>query len=133
MVGVVPVAALVLLAGSLPGYAEPCGDLRPADAQADGVVDEQGQFRFRLLLRDAHTLDALQHLRGGHAGNSLRKAWRFHRRHSVLPVRLRLLPFGARLTLRPGHVTRLPARCGQHTLSERIPSPSHPSRQNPAM
>jgi hypothetical protein len=37
--GAVTVAALVVLAGSLPGYAKPVGDLRPPDAQANGVVD----------------------------------------------------------------------------------------------
>ncbi len=40
MAGAVAMAALVVLAGRLPGHAEPGGDLRPPDAQADTVVDE---------------------------------------------------------------------------------------------
>jgi hypothetical protein len=36
----VSVAALVVLARRLPGNSEPGGDLRPPDAQADGVVNQ---------------------------------------------------------------------------------------------
>jgi hypothetical protein len=32
-------AALVVLAGRLPGHAQPGGDLRPPDAETDGLVD----------------------------------------------------------------------------------------------
>jgi hypothetical protein len=35
------VAALVVLAGRLPGHAEPGGDFWPPDARADGVVNER--------------------------------------------------------------------------------------------
>jgi len=38
--GVAAVAALVLLAGRLPGHAKPGGDLRPPDAQVYGLVDQ---------------------------------------------------------------------------------------------
>ena len=37
--GVVAMAALVVLAGRLPGDPEPGGDLRPANTEFDGVVD----------------------------------------------------------------------------------------------
>jgi hypothetical protein len=35
----VTMAALVVLTGRLPGYAEPGGNLWPADAQADSLLD----------------------------------------------------------------------------------------------
>lgn len=38
--GAAEMAALVLLTGCLPGHAELGGDLRPAEALADGSVDE---------------------------------------------------------------------------------------------
>jgi hypothetical protein len=37
--GAVAVAALVVLAGRLPGHPEPDGDLWPPNAQIDGMVD----------------------------------------------------------------------------------------------
>lgn len=49
--GVFAVAALVMLAGSLPGHPELCGDLWPADAQADGMVYEHREFRLGLFPR----------------------------------------------------------------------------------
>jgi hypothetical protein len=72
MAGIVAVAALVVLACRLPAHAEPIRDLRPADAQADSVVDEHGQFTLRFLLCNVDTSDPLQDLSGGHPGNSLR-------------------------------------------------------------
>jgi hypothetical protein len=50
--GVVAVAALVVLAGCLPGHAKPVGDLGPPDTQADGVVDQHRELRLCLLLRN---------------------------------------------------------------------------------
>ena len=38
--GAVAVAALIVLAGCLPGDAKLGGDLRPSDPEADGVLDQ---------------------------------------------------------------------------------------------
>lgn len=72
--GAVAVATLVVLAGRLSGHAKPGGDLWPPDAQADGVIDQNREFRLRLLLRDPGARDLLQHLGWGHPGDSLRQA-----------------------------------------------------------
>jgi hypothetical protein len=72
--GVVAVAALVMLAGRLSGHAKPGSDLRPSDAQADGVIDQNREFRLRLLLRNPGARDPLQHLGRGNPGDSLRQA-----------------------------------------------------------
>ena len=42
MAGAVAMAALVVLARSLPGNSEPGGDFRPSDAEAYGVVNQHG-------------------------------------------------------------------------------------------
>ena len=55
-------AALVVLAGCLPGHAQPIGDFGPADAQSDRLVDQSREFRRCLLLRSPGTLNPLQHL-----------------------------------------------------------------------
>jgi hypothetical protein len=54
--------ALVVLAGCLPGHAQLGGDLGPADAQSDRLVDQSREFRRCLLLRSPGTLNPLQHL-----------------------------------------------------------------------
>jgi hypothetical protein len=59
----VAVAALVVLAGRLSGHAQSGGDLRPSDAQADSVVDQDRKFRLCFLLRGLGILDPLKHLR----------------------------------------------------------------------
>lgn len=82
----VPVAALIVLAGCLPGHAKLGGDLRPSDAEADGVVDQCRKLRLCLLLRNLGAPDPLQHLRTRHPGNLLRLAGRF--RWCRPPVRL---------------------------------------------
>jgi hypothetical protein len=58
------VTALVMLAGRLPGHAKLDGDLRPADPEIHGVVDQLRQIRLCLLLCDPGELDFLQQLRG---------------------------------------------------------------------
>jgi hypothetical protein len=73
--GVVAMAALVVLAGTLPVHAKPAGDLRPSDAEADGMVHEERQLGLRLLLHDPDPPDSLQHLLRGHAGHTPRQAW----------------------------------------------------------
>ena len=40
----VTMAALVVLAGRLPGHAQPGGDLRPPDTEADSLVNEHREF-----------------------------------------------------------------------------------------
>ncbi len=62
--GVAAVAALVLLAGRLPGDAEPGGDLRPPDAHVYGLVDQRCEFRLDFLLRDSGLPDLLKYPRG---------------------------------------------------------------------
>ncbi len=71
--GAVAVAALVLLTGRLPGHAEPGGNLWPANAQVDGVIDQHRKVCLRLPLRDPSALDQLQHLGRGHPG--IRPRW----------------------------------------------------------
>ncbi len=79
-------AALVVLAGRLPGDPEPGGDLRPAKPELDGTVDQRCEFGFCPLLRDAGTPDPVQYLRRGHPGNLLCHARGFRWR-VVLPIR----------------------------------------------
>jgi hypothetical protein len=73
----VTVAALIVLASCLPGHAKLGGDLRPSEAEVNGVVDKCRKLRLCLLLRNPGAPDPLQHLRRGHPGNLLRLAGRF--------------------------------------------------------
>jgi len=66
------VAALVVLAGRLPGHFEPDGDLWPPDAQADGMVDEHREFRLGFVASESGTLDPREHLGCRQVGNALR-------------------------------------------------------------
>jgi hypothetical protein len=72
--GTVTVAALVVLAGCLPGDAELGGDLWPRNAEFDGVVDQRREFGFCLHLRNAGAPDPFQDLQRGHPGNLVRQA-----------------------------------------------------------
>ncbi len=56
-------AALMLLAGRLPAHPQVPGDVRPADAQRHGVVDQDRQLGLGLIPGDASTGDLLQRLR----------------------------------------------------------------------
>ena len=69
--GDVAMAALVALAGRLPGHPEPDGDLRPPDALIDGMVDERREFRLCLVPREPGVLDLLKHLGCRQVGNPL--------------------------------------------------------------
>jgi len=71
------VAALIVLAGCLPGHAKLGGDLRPSDAEADGVVDQRRKLSLCRLLRNPGAPDPLQHLGTRHPGNLLGLAGRF--------------------------------------------------------
>ena len=53
---IVPVAALVVLAGRLPAHFQAGGDLRPPDAQRDSVVDQGRRLRLGFLPHDAGAL-----------------------------------------------------------------------------
>ena len=97
----VAVAALIVLAGRLPGHAELSGDLRPSDPEANGVVDQRCKLRLCLLLRNPGVLDPRQDLRGGHPGSLLRLAGRLGERWP--PVRLCLLGYWARPALGLAH------------------------------
>jgi hypothetical protein len=59
--GAFPPTAQVMLTGRLPGHAELGGDLRPPDAEFDGMVDQCCEFGLSLLLRIAGAPDPLQH------------------------------------------------------------------------
>ncbi|HXZ69614.1 MAG TPA: hypothetical protein VEH31_01930 [Streptosporangiaceae bacterium] len=69
----IAVAALVVLAGRLPGHAEPGRDFWPPDAQADGVVDEHHEFGLCRFPREPDAFDPLQHLGRRQLRNSLRR------------------------------------------------------------
>src|SRR5438093_330458 len=56
------VAALVVLAGRLPGDAELGGDFWPPNAEFDGVVDQRREFGFCPHLRNAGAPDPFQDL-----------------------------------------------------------------------
>lgn len=62
VVALLAMAALVMLAGCLPGDSELGGDLWPPDAQIDGMVDEHGEFRVCLVPHVPDVLDLLKHL-----------------------------------------------------------------------
>ena len=66
MDGAIPVPALIMLAGRLSGHAELGGDLRPSDAEFDGVVNQCREFGLCLLLCNAGALDTFQHLQWRH-------------------------------------------------------------------
>ncbi len=102
MAGVVAVAALVVLACRLPGDSEPGGDLWPPDAQIDGTVDEQHEFRLCLVPREPGVLDLLEHLGCRPVGNPLRRVCRFCWR-LLPPPRLRVLDSRTRPALRLTH------------------------------
>jgi hypothetical protein len=70
----ITVAALVVLAGCLPGHTQPCSDLWPADTQVDRLVDQLREFRLCLPLRIPSAFNPLQHLGGRHPGIPLRVA-----------------------------------------------------------
>ena len=55
--GAAGMAALVLLAGCLPGHAKLRGDLRPPEALADGRFDELRQFCLGLVSLDPNLPD----------------------------------------------------------------------------
>ena len=55
-------ATLVVLTGRLPGHTQPDGDLGPADAQSNRLVDQDREFRPCPLLRSPGALNPLQHL-----------------------------------------------------------------------
>ena len=50
-------AALVVLAGCLPGDAELGGDLRPPDAEADGAVDQDLEFGLGVFSCESGAID----------------------------------------------------------------------------
>jgi hypothetical protein len=51
------VAALVVLAGRLPGHPEPGGNVGPSDTQGDSVVDQNGKFGLGFQLHGPGALD----------------------------------------------------------------------------
>jgi len=72
-------AALVPLPRGLSGDAKLCGDLGPADAEVDGVVDECIELCFRLVPRRSAALEPLQHLCHRPLGTRLRRLGRIRR------------------------------------------------------
>ena len=98
----IAVAALVVLAGRLPGHPESGRDLWPSDAQIDGLVDEHREFRLCLVSREPGVLDLLKHLRCSHMGKPLRRVPRFCWR-LLPPSQLRVLDSRTRPALRLAH------------------------------
>jgi hypothetical protein len=99
-------AALEVLAGGLPTHAQSACDLRPSDAEADGVLHERRQLGLRLLLHDPDARDSLQQLLRGHLGNTRRRACSLCLWGLALLILLRLPRFRARLTLPPWHAVQ---------------------------
>jgi hypothetical protein len=102
VVAVVAVAALVVLAGRLPGDPEPGSDLWPPDALIYGSVDKRCEFRLCLVPHVPGVLDPLKHLGRRQAGDALRRAcgfcWRL-----LPPPRLHVLDPRTRPALRLAH------------------------------
>ena len=95
-------AALVVLSGRLSRHTQPSGDLRPPDAQTDGLVDQLRECGFCPQLGNPGALDLVQHLNGRHRGSRLRLAWRL--RWRLWPtLRLYLLGSRARSALCSSH------------------------------
>jgi hypothetical protein len=95
------VAALVVLAGRLPGNAKASGDLRPSDAHADRLIHQRREFGICLLSAESGSFDPLQHLGRRQLGISLRWAWQFRSFLGPLPG---LHMPDLRPTLGPAHV-----------------------------
>jgi len=70
-------AALVVLAGRLPGHTETGGDLRPSDAHADRLIHQHRECGIRLLTGESGPFDPLQHLGWRQLGIPRLRAWRF--------------------------------------------------------
>jgi len=108
-VAFVAVAALVVLACRLPGDSELGGDLWPADAQVDGMVDERREFRLCVVPHVPGVLDPFKHLGHRRVGDSLRRVselcWRLLR-----PPRLRAVDPCTRSALRLAHGLQHAAR-----------------------
>src|SRR5215468_8615005 len=85
--------ALIVLTGRLPGYTYSGGDLWPADAKANSLIDQLRECRFCRPLSNPGALDLLQHLGGRHPGRRLRSVWRLRWR---LLAPLWLYSFGSR-------------------------------------
>ncbi len=66
------VSALVLLASGLPRHAQLRSDLRPADALADGSLDEDRQFFLGFVSLDPRLPDSLKQLGLGQLADSPR-------------------------------------------------------------
>jgi hypothetical protein len=73
MSGTTGVSALVLLASSLPGHAQLRSDLRPADALADGSLDEDRQFFLGFVSLDPRLPDSLKQPGLGQLADSPRR------------------------------------------------------------
>ena len=103
------VAALVVLAGRLPGHAEPGGNLWPANAQSDGVIDQHGKLCLCLPLRDPGALISSSTWGGVTPGVRLR--WSRHLCRSVaLRPAYYLLGSRRRPAPRLAHATQHPAQ-----------------------
>jgi hypothetical protein len=99
--GEIAMAALVVLAGRLPGDAKTGGDLRPPDAHVDRLIHQYREFGIRLLPGESGAFDLLQHLGWGQLEIPLRRVWLF--RSCVGPPRGLYMP-DFRLAFGPAHV-----------------------------
>jgi len=102
VVTLLAMAALVVLAGRLPGDSKLGGDLWPPNAQIDGMVDEHREFRISLIAHVPNVLDLLKHLGFRWARVALRRPRGF-RWGLPRPPRLRALHPRTRPVLRLAH------------------------------
>src|SRR5215469_2958835 len=76
MIGVIAVSALVVLAGSLAGYSEAPGYVRPADLQCYRMVNERCHLGVEFRLAQPGPGDPLQHLCRGESSDPIcRVGW----------------------------------------------------------
>lgn len=98
--GVLAMAALVVLAGCLPGDAKLSRDFRPADAQADSMIDQRFQLCLCLLQGTMGGLDLLEDLGLRLMRSAKRRVCSPYRRLLLLLTAGRL---DSRVPLRAGH------------------------------
>jgi hypothetical protein len=117
MAGATGVSALVLLASGLPGHAKLRSDLRPADALADGSLDEDRQFFLGFVSLDPRLPDSLKQLGLGQLADSPRRIW-LGRGRPIAPIRLNLPGPTRCLLLRLAHPTSMRSGADNPVLTE---------------
>lgn len=117
MAGTTGVSALVLLASSLPRHAKLSGDLRPADALADGSLDEDRQFFLGFVSLKPRLPDSLKQHDLGHLAHSPHRIW-LGGGGPLSPILLDLPGPTRRLLFRLAHPTSMRSGADRPVLSE---------------